>query len=91
MYKVNFTNQFKKDLKLAQSQGKDMNKLKEVVDMLANGKELPAKYRDHNLVGVYSSFRECHIMPDWLLIYKIYDDELILLLNRIGSHSSLFK
>lgn len=91
MYKVSTTNQFKKDLKQAQSQGKDMNKFKEVVTMLANGQKLPEKYRDHNLSGNYQSCRECHITPDWLLIYKIYDKELILLLNRIGSHSSLFR
>lgn len=91
MYKVDYTNQFKKDLKLAKAQGRDINKLKEVVAILASGKELPEKYRDHNLTGNYQSCRECHIMPDWLLIYKIYEDELILLLNRIGSHASLFK
>lgn len=91
MYKVDYTNQFKKDLKLAKAQGRDINKLKEVVAILASGKELPEKYCDHNLTGNYQSCRECHIMPDWLLIYKIYEDELILLLNRIGSHSSLFR
>lgn len=91
MYKVDYTNQFKKDLKLAKAQGRDINKLKEVVAILASGKELPEKYLDHNLTGIYQSCRECHIMPDWLLIYKIYEDELILLLNRVGSHSSLFK
>ncbi len=91
MYKVNYTNQFKKDLKLAQAQGKDINKLKVVVDILVAGDELPEKYHDHNLTGKYQSCRECHITPDWLLIYKIYDTELILLLNRVGSHASLFK
>lgn len=91
MYNVNYTNQFKKDLKLAKAQGKDIDKLKEVVDMLAAGIELPEKYHDHNLTGNYQSCRECHITPDWLLIYKIYDKELILLLNRIGSHASLFR
>ena len=59
--------------------------------MLAHGQKLPERYRDHNLSGNYQSCRECHITPDWLLIYKIYDKELILLLNRIGSHSSLFR
>ena len=90
-YEVRFTGQFKKDLKLAQKQGKDVEKLFAVVDKLAIGEPLDEKYRDHTLTGNYKGCRECHIEPDWLLVYEIFDDVLVLLLNRVGSHSELFK
>ncbi len=90
-YEVRFTNQFKKDIKLAQKQGKDIEKLFSVVNILANGKPLPAKFRDHDLTGDYKGCRECHIEPDWLLIYEKDSGLLILMLNRVGSHSELFK
>lgn len=90
-YEVRFTNQFKKDLKLAQKQGKNIDKLFSVVSILANGEDLPPKYRDHSLTGNYSGCRECHIEPDWILIYEIDNGLLILMLNRVGSHSELFK
>lgn len=90
-YDVKFTNQFKKDLKLAQKQGKDTEKLFAVVEKLACGETLEAKYRDHYLTGNYKDCRECHIEPDWLLIYEIYDNTLVLMLYRLGSHSELFK
>ena len=90
-YEVRFTNQFKKDLKLSQKQGKDVDKLFAVVEKLANGEPLDDKYRDHTLTGDYKGCRECHIEPDWLLVYEIFDDVLVLLLNRVGSHSELFK
>lgn len=90
-YSIKFTSQFKKDLKLAKKQGKNLNKLFEVVDALATGKTLEAKYRDHNLSGKYSTTRECHIEPDWLLVYEIIDESLVLILYRIGSHAKLFK
>lgn len=90
-YEVRFTNQFKKDLKLSQKQGKDVDKLFAVVEKLANGEPLDDKYRDHTLTGDYKGCRECHIEPDWLLVYEIFDDMLVLLLNRVGSHSELFK
>lgn len=89
-YVIRFTSQFKKDLKLAKKQGKDIEKLFEVVEKLANGEMLEAKYRDHNLIGNYKGCRECHIESDWLLVYEIIDDVLVLLLYRIGSHSDLF-
>lgn len=89
-YDVQFTNQFKKDVKLAKKQGKDLDKLYAVIENLAEGKVLEAKYRDHSLSGNYRSCRECHIEPDWLLIYEIIDDVLVLMLNRTGSHSELF-
>lgn len=81
-YEVKFTSQFKKDLKLARKQGKDIEKLFEVVERLANGETLEAKYRDHDLTGNYKGCRECHIEPDWLLVYEIMDDVIVLLLYR---------
>ena len=90
MYKIKFTGQFKKELKLAKKQGKDINKLFKIVDILAQKKVLDIKYKDHVLISNYKGFRECHIEPDWLLIYKYYDDILVLSLSRLGSHSELF-
>ena len=90
-YEVKFTNQFKKDLKLAKKQGKDLNKLYEVIDLLAKGERLEARYRDHALTGNYQETRECHIEPNWLLVYEHINDVLVLMLYRLGSHSELFK
>ena len=90
-YEVKFTNQFKKDLKLAQKQGKDTDKLFEVIEKLAYGEILDCKYRDHSLTGNYKGCRECHVEPDWLLVYEIMDDVLVLMLYRVGSHSELFR
>lgn len=90
-YEVRFTTKFKKDLKLAKKQGKNTDKLLEVVEQLASGQTLEARYRDHDLTGEYLGCRECHIEPDWLLVYQIFDDVLVLLLNRVGSHSELFR
>ena len=90
-YDLQFTSQFKKDLKLAKKQNKDLGKLFEVIDILANGKTLDAKYKDHSLTGNYRGTRECHVEPDWLLIYEIRGDVLVLMLYRLGSHSELFK
>lgn len=89
-YDVTYSNQFKRDLKLIRKQGKDETKLHKVVDLLADGKKLPPKYDDHPLTGNYIGCRECHIQPDWLLVYEIYETELILYLTRTGSHSDLF-
>lgn len=89
-YNVQFTNQFKKDYKLAKKQNKNLDKLFKVIDTLANGDTLDAKYKGHELTGNYKGTRECHIEPDWLLIYEIHEDVLILLLSRLGSHSNLF-
>lgn len=90
-YAVKFTNQFKKDLKLAKKQNKDLDKLFEVVNILASGGTLDASYRDHDLSGNYKGTRECHIEPDWLLVYEIRDEVLVLMLYRLGTHSELFK
>ncbi len=90
-YEVKFTNQFKKDFKLAKKQNKDLNKLFDVVNILAEGGILEAKYRDHDLSGKYKGTRECYIEPDWLLVYEIQNDVLVLILYRLGTHSELFK
>ena len=76
MLSIVISNQFKKDLKLAKKRGLKINHLKEVIDTLANSQPLNEKYRDHNLSGEYSGFRECHIEPDWLLIYRVENREL---------------
>lgn len=90
MLSIVISNQFKKDLKLAKKRGLKINHLKEVIDTLTNRQPLNEKYRDHNLSGEYSGFRECHIEPDWLLIYRVENRELELFLFRTGSHSDLF-
>jgi mRNA interferase YafQ len=90
-YEVKFTNQFKKDLKLAKKQNKNLDELFEVVNILAEGGTLDVRYRDHDLSGNYKGTRECHIEPDWLLVYEIKDEVLVLMLYRLGTHSELFK
>ena len=89
-YDIQFTSRFKKDLKLAKKQNKNLEKLFDVVETLAKGEVLDAKFKDHALSGEYIGTRECHIEPDWLLIYEIKDDVLVLLLYRLGTHSDLF-
>ncbi|MCI8282655.1 MAG: type II toxin-antitoxin system YafQ family toxin [Lachnospiraceae bacterium] len=90
MYKIVYTNRMKKDAKLMQKRGKDMKKLVAVLSLLADGKPLPAQYKDHSLAGNLHDFRECHIEPDWLLMYQIYEDTLILSATATGSHADLF-
>ncbi len=90
-YEVKFTTQFKKDIKLAKRQKKNLDLLFDVIDKLANGRKLDSKFRDHDLSGDYAGTRECHVEPDWLLIYEIRDDVLVLMLYRLGTHSELFK
>ncbi len=89
-YEVKLTGQFKRDLKLAKKQGKDIDKLFDVISMIAEGKKLDEKYRDHNLSGDYAGCRECHVEPDWLLVYELMDDVLVLMIYRVGTHSELF-
>lgn len=84
------SNRFKKDLKLAIKRGYKIELLEEVVNRIAAGKILDEKYRDHLLTGDYGGFRECHITPDWLLVYQVRENELILFLSRTGTHSDLF-
>lgn len=91
MYEVKFTNAFKKSYKLMKKRGQDLSLLDNVVDTLRQGKKLEDKHHDHALTGTYQGFRECHIKPDWLLIYLIENDILTLTLVDTGSHSDLFK
>lgn len=90
-YNIQFTSQFKKDLKAAKKQNKNIDKLFEIIEILSNGEKLEPKYRDHSLTGNYKGVRECHVEADWLLIYKINDNVLLLILYRVGTHSELFK
>lgn len=89
-YNIVPSNKFKKDLRLAIKRGYDISLLETIVDTLANGQKLPARNKDHALSGNYANCRECHITPDWLLLYEISENELILYLTRTGSHSDLF-
>lgn len=91
MLRIIPSNQFKKDLRLAKKRGMNIDKLREVINVLSSNGSLDKKYRDHNLTGQYKEFRECHIEPDWLLIYRIDNNELELFLLRTGSHSDLFQ
>lgn len=83
------TKRFEKDVKLAQKRGKDLEKLRLVMEILLEGKGLPSKYLDHSLFGNFKDRRECHIEPNWLLIYKPDNSQIIF--ERTGSHSDLFK
>ena len=88
MFKIVISNRFKKDLKTIIKRKYDLNLLNEVVNDICLNVIVDTKYKDHNLLGQYSNFRECHIQSDWLLIYRIYDSELFLF--RTGTHSDLF-
>lgn len=90
MLTVKITSAYKKSYKLMKKRGLDLSLLDEVVDTLCQGKELDYKYRDHELKGSYKDFRECHIQPDWLLIYMIESEILTLTLIDTGSHSDIF-
>lgn len=89
-YIVKRTTQFKKDFKLAMKRSMKIELLEEVIAMLAMGETLPDKHKDHALTGNWVGHRECHILPDWLLIYRIEDEVLVLTLARTGTHSDLF-
>ena len=88
MLQIERSNQFKKDVKKALKRGKNPGLLKEIIDSLVNGRPLPPRNRDHKLSGDYVNYRECHIEPDWLLIY--YATDSVLRLERTGSHADLF-
>ena len=92
MLKIEYQGQFKKDYKAAVKRGLDISLLTEVITLLANEEPLPPKYRDHALTNSrnYKNVRECHIQPDWLLVYQTDHDRLILTLIRTGTHSDLF-
>lgn len=91
MFIVKLTSAFKKNYKLMKKRGKNMSLLDDVIDTLRNGGTLDQKLQDHELKGQLKGFRECHIQPDWLLVYSIQNDVLILTLVGTGSHSDLFK
>jgi len=90
MYTVKPTSKFKKDLKRVQRRGYDIGLLTAVIEKLAAGEALDSSFSDHPLKGVYAGCRECHVTPDWLLIYKISGKTLFLFLTRTGTHSDLF-
>lgn len=89
-YTIQRTSSFKKDYKLVKKRGYAIQKLAVVIAFLADGQTLPEIYSDHALTGNWSGYRECHIEPDWLLVYKRIDDKLILSLTRTGTHSDIF-
>ena len=89
-YEVQPTTKLKKDLKLCKSRGYDIELINQIIKKLANGEKLEEKNMDHDLHGNWEGYRECHILPDWLLVYKYIEDELILYLTRTGTHSDLF-
>lgn len=89
-YEIQRTTQFKKDYKAAVKRGFDTEPLKKVIALLANGEQLESRYCDQNVFGNYTGYRECHVKPDWLLIYKTTESTLVLTLYRTGSHSDLF-
>lgn len=89
-YKLIPTAKFRKDMKRIKKRGYDLRLLTEVLDLLATGSVLSEKYKDHVLSGNYQGHRECHISPDWLLIYRVEAGMLVLVLSRTGTHSDLF-
>ena len=89
-YKLVYTKKFEKDIKSLKKQNKDLTELFNVIDVIAKGETLDKKYRDHKLAGHFNDYRECHIENDFLLVYKIEKDKLILILYRAGTHSEIF-
>lgn len=90
MYRIEFTAEMKRNVKLMKKRGKDISKLTTVLDLLASGNPMPQQYDDHRLTGNLKDFRECHIEPDWLLMYQIHEDVLILTATATGTHADLF-
>ena len=90
MLTIKYETTFKKDFKRVVKRGYNIKLMETVIELLANEQPLPQKYKDHSLSGDYYDCRECHITPDWLLIYRINNNELILSLTRTGTHSDLF-
>lgn len=90
MYSVEYTNRFRKDLVRCQKQGKDIKLIHGVITQLATNGALPAKYRPHKLSGRYAGKWECHIQPDWLLVWEQYNDQLRMVMTNTGTHSEIF-
>lgn len=90
MLTIKYHTLFKKDFKRIKKRGYDISRLEKIVELLANEVPLPEQFKDHNLSGNYNGFRKCHIAPDWLLIYQVNNNGLVLVLSRTGSHSDLF-
>jgi len=90
MLEIVYTNKMKRDVKLMKKRGKDISKLTAALSLLASGKPMPPEYRDHQLLGNFNDFRECHIEGNWLLMYQIFKDKLILSASGTGTHSDLF-
>ncbi len=88
MRDIEYSGQFKKDIKLLQKRNKNMDKLKKIIHILVNNDEIPKHYKDHALVGNWKNCRDIHIEPDWLLIYSVFDN--IIRLERTGTHTDLF-
>ncbi|MBR4787755.1 MAG: type II toxin-antitoxin system YafQ family toxin [Bacteroidales bacterium] len=91
MYSVEYTNQFKKDLKRCQKQGRNLRLIHTAISILREDGALPPEYKPHRLHGQYAGKWECHIQPDWLLIWEQYDNELRMIMTNTGTHSELFK
>ena len=89
-YRIVYTKKFEKDIKNLKKQNKDLTELFDVVNSIAKGETLDKKYKDHKLVGNFNNYRECHIENDFLLVYKIEKDKLVLILYRAGTHSEIF-
>lgn len=90
MLNLRYQSAFKRDYKRIRKRGYDIRRLENIIEMLAKEQALPKECRDHDLGGNWSGFRECHIEPDWLLVYTIDHNDLVLVLSRTGSHSDLF-
>lgn len=90
MYSLHLSTKFKRDVKKCKRQNKDMSKFKTIVEFLEFGHPLPLHNKDHALTGNWKGYRECHISPDWLLIYYVHEEEKVIELSRMGSHSDLF-
>ncbi len=90
MYSIVYTSRMKRDAKLMKKRGKDMSKLVNILNLLSTGVQLPDENRDHQLTGNLKDFRECHIESDWLLMYRIIEDKLILSATATGTHSDIF-
>ena len=90
MYQIVYTGRMKRDVRLMKKRGKNLAKLVDTLSLLASGDPMPKEYKDHQLTGNLHDFRECHIEPDWLLLYQIFEDKLVLSATATGSHADLF-